>query len=140
MADRFCPHLTSWIPGAAKAFGGLAVLVLEGRFGTSSGHFNGRLPGKIAAVGQSLHSPSRACSYTHLLSSYNSHTLQLFNVETPVQDMTGHLGTWYQLAKMARVTPRLGNGPRFGTCSVLFHSIRQIFSLPLSCQYVCMFL
>ena len=30
---------------------------------------------------------------------------------------------------MARVTPRLGNGPRFGTCSLLFHNIRQIFSL-----------
>ena len=34
-------------------------------------------------------------------------------------------------SKMARVTPRLGNGPRFGTCSVLFQTLRQIFSLQL---------
>ena len=31
--------------------------------------------------------------------------------------------------KIARVTPRLGNGPRFGTCSVFLHNIRQMFSI-----------
>ena len=111
MDQRFCPHLYRVDPGGLFGGLAVLVLdsysparwslfllilgflwclttqitamyyVLEGRLGTSSsGHFNGSC--KIAAVGRSLHSPSRACSYAHLLPTYNSHTLQLFNVET----------------------------------------------------------
>ena len=135
----FVPTLPA---GYQEVFRGLTIQVLEGHCFGTSGHFNGRLPSKNCRCW-----PVVAFSITCLFicppptSTYNSHTLQLFNVETPVLDMTGHLGTWYQLAKMARVTPRLGNGPRFGTCSVLFHNIGQIFSVQLSFHwfpaYVC---
>ena len=93
--------------------------------GSTSDHFNGRLPRKNCRCW-----PVVAFSITCLFicppptSTYNSHTLQLFNVQTT---MTGRRRRY----KIARVTPRLGNGPRFGTCSVLFHNIRQIFSLQL---------
>ena len=90
--------------------------------GSTSDHFNGRLPRKNCRCW-----PVVAFSITCLFicppptSTYNSHTLQLFNVQTTMAGRRRY--------KIARVTPRLGNGPRFGTCSVFLHNIRQMFSI-----------
>ena len=134
-----------WPSWSSKAFGGLAILVLEGRFAVATlpAGCRAKLPllaSRCILHHVLVHMPTSCPPITHTHCSYSMWKQQL--CAGAGYDWPLVRGT--QLAKMARVTPRLGNGPRFGTCSVLFHNIRQIFSLQLSCNCfpanVCTFL